>query len=106
MGTRPEMGTIWKSGQYAVPPSVPFNFLIQFDLIWYILIQFDVIWSNWSIFNFHMQPSRDTDPEEDEDYENDLEVDEDDESWVNFNQKNSIFNKKIGKGVFSKPSGN
>ena len=39
-----------------------------------------------------MQPSRDTDPEEDEDYENDLEVDEDDESWVNFNQKNSIFN--------------
>ena len=34
-----------------------------------------------------MQPSRDTDPEEDEDYENDLEVDEDDESWVNFNQK-------------------
>ena len=39
-----------------------------------------------------MQPSRDTDPEEDEDYENDLEVDEDDESWVNFNQKISIFN--------------
>ena len=30
-----------------------------------------------------MQPSRDTDPEEEDDYENDLEVDEDDESWVN-----------------------
>ena len=28
-----------------------------------------------------MQPQRDSDPDDD-DYENDLEVDEDDESWV------------------------
>ena len=62
--------------------------MIYLDPIWSNSILFDPIWSN---FDFHMQPSRDTDPEEDEDYENDLEVDEDDESWVNFNQKIGIF---------------
>ena len=47
-----------------------------------------------------MQPSRDTDPEEDEDYENDLEVDEDDESWVNFNQKFQFLTSQWSQSLY------